>query len=71
MTAEQIAAEIAALEAAIALRLRGGEATRVKEGDNEAEFARVSLAEMNQRLATLKALQAGTPPRVAARRVLF
>lgn len=71
MTPDQIAAAIATLEAAIADRLAGTQMTRIKEGDREMEMAAVSLAEMRQRLAELQGLQAGTPRRVRARRVIF
>lgn len=71
MTPEELAAKIASLEAVIDARLSGSDARRVKEGDRETDFAHADLADMRQRLAELKALQAGRSTRVAARRILF
>ena len=71
MTPEQLAAEIAKLESAIGRRVAGEDAVRVKEGDRDTEFARVSLADMRARLPELQAQLAGTPARQPRRLVLF
>lgn len=71
MRREQIAAELARIEATILAVESGTHASRIRMGDREIERSKVDMAALRLRRAELQSWMNGTPRRTPARRVLF